>query len=75
MKKTMLLSLALGLASAASLSAATIDVYLTGSTAFRANLYTACTKLFSPAPVIYYGNAAHGGADSGFSSSTALLGR
>ena len=71
MKKTMLLSLALGLASTASLTAATIDVYLTGSTAFRANLYTACTKLYSSAPTIYYGDAAHGGAASGFNSSTA----
>ncbi len=71
MKKTMLLSLALGLASAASLTAATIDVYLTGSTAFRASVYNASTKLFSSAPTIYYGDAAHGGAASGFNSSTA----
>ncbi len=71
MKKTLLLSMALGLAGAASLSAATVEVFLTGSTAFRANVYTACTKLYATAPTIYYGNAASGGADSGFSSSTA----
>jgi hypothetical protein len=71
MKKTLLLTLALGLAGAPSLMAGTVDVYITGATAFRANVYTACTKLFSPAPTICYGNAAHGGADSGFSSKTA----
>ncbi len=71
MKKTMLLSLAIGLAGAASLSAATIDVYLTGSTAFRASVSNASTKLFSSAPTIYYGDAAHGGAASGFNASTA----
>ena len=72
MKKTLLLTLALGLASASPLVAATVDVYLTGSTAFRANVYNACTKLFSSPPNIYYGDAAHGGAGSGFSSSTAV---
>src|SRR5665213_336554 len=71
MKKTLLLTLALGFASAPLLMAATVDVYITGSTAFRANVYTACQNLFSPAPTIYYGDAAHGGADSGFSSGTA----
>jgi hypothetical protein len=71
MKKTLLLTLALGLAGAPSLVAGNVDVYITGATAFRANVYTACTKLFSPAPTICYANAAHGGADSGFSSKTA----
>ncbi|MFZ0826118.1 MAG: hypothetical protein WAO02_01715 [Verrucomicrobiia bacterium] len=71
MKNTLLLTLALGLAAAPSLVAANVDVYVTGSTAFRANVYNACTKLFSAAPLIYYGDAAHGGAGSGFSSSTA----
>jgi len=72
MKKTMLLTLALGLASVASLSAQTnVDVYITGSTAFRANAYVAATKLYTTPPTIYYGSAANGGADSGFSSSTA----
>ena len=71
MKKTLLLTLALGLAGASSLMAGTVDVYITGSTAFRANVYSACTKLFSPAPIIYYADATHGGVNSGFSSSTA----
>jgi hypothetical protein len=71
MKKTLLLTLALGLAGAPSLMAGTVDVYVTGATAFRASAYTACTKLFNPAPNIYYGDAAHGGANSGFSSGTA----
>lgn len=71
MKKTLLLTLALGVAGAPSLVAATVDVYITGSTAFRANVYNACTKLFASAPNIFYGDAAHGGANSGFSASTA----
>lgn len=72
MKKTLLLTLALGLAGASTLMAGTVEVFLTGSTAFRANVYTASTKLFvGGAPTIYYGDAAHGGADSGFSSGTA----
>jgi hypothetical protein len=71
MKKTLLLTMVLGLAGASSLLAQTVDVYLTGSTAFRAQVYSACTKLYTTAPTIYYGSAANGGADSGFSSSTA----
>jgi hypothetical protein len=71
MKKMFLLTLALGLVGASSLVAGTVDVYITGATAFRANVYTACTKLFSNAPSIYYGDAAHGGANSGWSSNTA----
>ena len=47
MKKTLLLTLALGLAGASSLVAGNVDVYITGSTAFRANVYTACQKLFT----------------------------
>jgi hypothetical protein len=72
MKKTLLLTLALGLADASSLMAGTVDVYLTGSTAFRAQVYTASQKLYvGGAPNVYYGSAANGGADSGFSSKTA----
>ncbi len=72
MKKTLLLTLALGLASAASLTAGTVEVFLTGSTAFRQNCYAATQKLFvGGLPNTYYGDAAHGGADSGFSSGTA----
>ncbi|HSY19914.1 MAG TPA: hypothetical protein VK815_16340 [Candidatus Acidoferrales bacterium] len=70
MKKTLLLTLALGLASAATLTAGTVEVFITGSTAFRANVYGACKNLFVT-PTIYYANAANGGADSGFSSTTA----
>ena len=47
MKKTLLLTLALGLAGATSLVAGNVDVYITGSTAFRANVYNACQKLFT----------------------------
>ena len=74
MKNTLLLTLALGLAGAAPLMAATVDVYITGSTAFRANVYTACQRLFTTGTgtTVYYGDAAHGGAGSGFSSKTAV---
>ena len=68
MKKTLLMTLALGMAGIANLKA--YDVYITGSTAFRANVYTACTNLFSGTPNIYYGDANHGGANSGFSAKT-----
>ena len=72
MKKILLLNMALGLAGASSLMAGTVDVYIDGATAFRANVYSACTKLFvGAAPTIYYADAAHGGANSGFSSGTA----
>ena len=73
MKKTILLTLALGLAGATSLLAGNVDVYITGSTAFRANVYTACQKLFTTGTgtPVYYGDTAHGGATSGFGSSTA----
>jgi hypothetical protein len=70
MKKTLLLTLALGLAGASSLLAGTVDIYMTGSTAFRQTVYSACTKLFTAPPSIYYADANHGGANSGFSSST-----
>ncbi len=77
MKKLLLLTMALGFAGASPLLAAgtTVDVYITGSTAFRANVYTACQKLFNPAQSgissTYFADAAHGGANSGFSSKTA----
>jgi hypothetical protein len=72
MKKTLLLTMALGLAGAPSLLAGNVDVFITGSTAFRANVYTACQKLFVGGnPSVYYGDAAHNGAGSGWSSSTA----
>jgi hypothetical protein len=65
MKNKMLLTLALGLAAgASSLMAGTVDVYITGSTAFRGNVYTACTKLYSTIvtnPLIAYADINDGG--------------
>jgi len=63
MKKTLLLTTALGLCSATSLLADS-DLFITGSTAFRANVYNACTKLFSGTPTTFTGTLATGG-DSG----------
>ena len=61
MKKSLLLALTLGVASASSLLA-DVNVYLTGSTAFRKQVYNACKNLFIGAnPVIIYGDATHGG--------------
>jgi hypothetical protein len=72
MKKTLLLTMALGLAGAPSLLAGNVDVFITGSTAFRGNCYTACQKLFVGGnPNVYYGDALHNGANSGWSSTTA----
>jgi hypothetical protein len=59
MKKTLLLTLAAGLVGATPLLAT--DLYITGSTAFRANVHDACLKLFSPAPTEYTGTPATGG--------------
>ena len=53
MKKALSLTLAAGLASALPLQAAN-SIYMTGSTAFRANVHDACFKLFSPAPSVQY---------------------
>ena len=67
MKKITLLTLALGVASALPVSA--VDLYITGSTAFRANVYGACQKMFAGgAPTsTSYGDVAHGG-DGTFTS-------
>ncbi len=72
MKTKTLLSLVLGLASATSLMATTVDVYITGSTAFRANVFTACARLYSGSTpsAIYFGTSAIGG-DANNNSSTA----
>jgi hypothetical protein len=59
MKKILLLTLALGLASVSQLMA--VDVYITGSTAFRQNVYAACIKMFTAAPTIVYGDKPFGG--------------
>ena len=73
MKNKMLLTLALGMVVGASpLLAGNVDVYLTGSTAFRASVFTACQKLFttgSSTPT-YFGDSAHGG-DASDNASTA----
>jgi len=60
MKKTLLLTLATGLATALPLMADT-DIYITGSTAFRANVHDACKNLFSPAPAEITGTSLTGG--------------
>ncbi len=44
MKKTLLLTLAVGLIGTSPLMA--LDLYITGSTAFRANVHDACAKLY-----------------------------
>jgi len=59
MKKTLLLTLAMGVASATTVMA-DADLYITGSTAFRANVHDACTKLFT-SYTEHTGTAATGG--------------
>jgi hypothetical protein len=59
MKKTLLLTLAAGLISTSPLMA--LDLYITGSTAFRANVHDACFKLFDSAPTEITGTAVTGG--------------
>jgi hypothetical protein len=72
MKTKSLLSLALSLASASSLMAGTVHVYLTGATAFRQNAYVACTKLYSGGtPSVYFGTNSAVGGDANFNSGTA----
>jgi hypothetical protein len=46
MKKSILFGLFGGILGATSIMAANYDLYLTGSTAFRANAFTACQKLY-----------------------------
>lgn len=60
MKKTLLLAAAASLIGASPLMANTADLYITGSTAFRANVHDACTKLFS-SYTEYTGTPATGG--------------
>lgn len=59
MKKTLLLTLTAGLISASPLAAA--DLFITGSTAFRASCHDACLKLFDSAPTEFTGTPATGG--------------
>jgi hypothetical protein len=69
MKKTLLLIVALGLA-ASALPIKAVDVYITGSTAFRATVYFACEQLFTTTPTIYYADLNHGGNNKKSSSDT-----
>jgi hypothetical protein len=73
MKNKLLLTMALGLAGAAPLMAGTVDVYITGSTAFRANVYTASTKLYSSPPTISYADNLHGGGSQGTSKASSWV--
>jgi hypothetical protein len=59
MKKTLILTAALGLAGAPQLMAQS-DLFITGSTAFRANVHDACLKLFTSVTE-YTGTPASGG--------------
>lgn len=69
MKKTLLLALALGLVGVTS-AMAQADLFITGSTAFRQQVYAASTKLFASPPTIFTGTPATGG-DSKTGSSAA----
>ena len=72
MKNTLLLTLALGVASALPLKA--VDVYITGSTAFRSQVFNACKNLFQPTGFqIGFGDAAHGGNAKLSASDTAWV--
>jgi len=61
MKKTLLLAVAASLIGASPLMAT--DLYITGSTAFRANVHDACLKLFTNIPPVteFTGTASTGG--------------
>jgi hypothetical protein len=59
MKKILLLGLLTGLISASPLKA--LDLYITGSTAFRAQVFQSCSNLYNSVPAITYGDVAHGG--------------
>lgn len=60
MKKTLLLAVAASLIGASPLMA-DVDLFMTGSTAFRANVHDACRNMFSPAPTEFTGTPATGG--------------
>ncbi len=70
MKKTLILTAALGLISASPLMA--LDLYITGATAFRANVHDACKALFDTTPVagttLRYGAVATGGTGASANS-------
>jgi len=62
MKKTLLLTLAAGLVSTTPLLA-DVDLYITGSTAFRAQAHDACLGLFASTPAKQYDTAKLIGGD------------
>jgi hypothetical protein len=62
MKKTLLLTLAAGLVSTMPLLA-DVDLYITGSTAFRSQVHDACLNLFSSTPAKQYDTAKLIGGD------------
>jgi hypothetical protein len=66
MKKTLLITL-LGALSASQLMA--VDLFVTGSTAFRTQVYNACSKLYSGTPTITYDTTGAIGGDGTSSSS------
>ena len=65
MKKALILTLATGIACAMTTMADTYDLFLTGSTAFRANVHDACKNLFDTTPTTGAGTLQYGGASSG----------
>lgn len=70
MKRTLLLTLTAGLLGATSLMADT-DLYITGSTAFRAQVYSACTNLFQTGTLTLHTGTAATGGDSKTGASAA----
>jgi hypothetical protein len=71
MKKTLLLTLAAGVVCTTQVKA--VDLYITGSTAFRANVHDACAKLFDNPIVTSGGNTSvyrEGTAATGGDSTT-----
>jgi hypothetical protein len=72
MKKTCLLTLLGCTLAAAPVMAANYDLWITGSTAFRPNVFAACQKIFdggAPANAINSSGAAPGGGDNNWAMS------
>jgi hypothetical protein len=62
MNKSLFLALGVGALGTLPLTATTYDLYITGSTAFRANVYNACSKLYdNSAYSVVYGTSTTGG--------------
>ena len=69
MKKSYFLTLLGCTLAATSVMSANYDLYITGSTAFRPNVFAACSKIFdggAPANAINSSGAAPGGGDMDF---------